>query len=164
MHEHLKLLYCDFLFFLVDSECTDLNEQLKKASTDKLRFLLECLLETLISTTNGSSAAPQLSVSLLTSLSPPTCEALFHRMCISGTKRIQILTGMLLVRVCGTQPWWGKFLGNILQRFFHSEYKEVFPQDRYALNKFFFSLSTTKMIFLLDRGSRSYSLSIEYKQ
>ncbi|XP_029637353.1 baculoviral IAP repeat-containing protein 6 isoform X1 [Octopus sinensis] len=113
-----------------DSECTDLNEQLKKASTDKLRFLLECLLETLISTTNGSSAAPQLSVSLLTSLSPPTCEALFRHMCISGTKRIQILTGMLLVRVCGTQPWWGKFLGNILQRFFHSEYKQVFPQDR----------------------------------
>ncbi|GAB1609836.1 baculoviral IAP repeat-containing protein 6-like isoform X2 [Argonauta hians] len=113
-----------------DAESIDVNEQLKEASTDKLRFLLECLLETLISTTNASSATPQLPVSLLNSLRQPTCESLFRHICISGTKRIQILTGMLLVRVCGTQQWWGKFLGNILQRFFHSEYKQVFPQDR----------------------------------
>ena len=40
---------------------------------------------------------------------------------------------MLLVRVCGSQPWFGEFMGKVLQDYFHSEAAEVFPQDRYSI-------------------------------
>ncbi|KAK3576772.1 hypothetical protein CHS0354_014586 [Potamilus streckersoni] len=103
---------------------------LKHATIDKLRFLLECLLEVLLISTNPSASIPQLPISLYTAMAPQGCEALFKHLCVHGTRRIQILSSMLLVRVCGSQKWFGDFMGNMLQEFFQSDYSQVFPQDR----------------------------------
>jgi hypothetical protein len=50
--------------------------------------------------------------------------------CNLSKKKTQISAGVLLMRVCGTQSWWGNFFGNVLQEFFHSENIQIFPQDR----------------------------------
>ena len=109
---------------------------LKKASTDKLRVLTELLLDTLLSMTLTSPSIPRIPVSLYSSFSPQMCEALFRNLCITGTRKMQIHGGMLLVRICGGQGWWGDFLGNILQEFFSAGQTAVFPQDRLASNPF----------------------------
>lgn len=101
-----------------------------QATTDKLRVILENLLDTLLTSTVGIPAIPQPST-LYTALTPDHAQALFQHLCLHGTQRIQVSAGLLLVRVCGTQPWWGQFLGNMLQEFFHSQYSQIFPQDRY---------------------------------
>ena len=103
---------------------------LKQASTDKLRVLTELLLDTMLSMTLTSPSIPQIPISLYSSFSPQMCEALFRNLCITGTRKMQIHAGMLLVRICGGQGWWGDFLGNILQEFFSSGQSTVFPQDR----------------------------------
>ena len=103
---------------------------LKDACSDKLRVLAEGLLDTLISMTHASPSVPQLPVTLYSAFTPAVCESLFRDLCISGTKRMQVHTGMLLVRICGNQNWWGEFLGHILQEFFVTEQPLVFPQDR----------------------------------
>ncbi|XP_022332916.2 dual E2 ubiquitin-conjugating enzyme/E3 ubiquitin-protein ligase BIRC6-like isoform X4 [Crassostrea virginica] len=105
-------------------------ERVRHACTDKLRFVQECLLDVLLSMTTSSPSIPQPPMSLYNLLSPQTAEMLFKNLCVHGTKKIQISCGMLLMRVCGSQPWWGGFLGNVLREFFHSENSQIFPQDR----------------------------------
>lgn len=112
-----------------DFEAT-LSTRLRLACTDKLRFLQENLLDTLLSMTGTSKSIPQPPMSLYNVLNPQTAETLFKYLCVHGTKKIQIGTGMLLMRVCGSQPWWGNFLGNVLEEFFHSENTQTFTQDR----------------------------------
>ncbi|XP_069118544.1 baculoviral IAP repeat-containing protein 6-like isoform X2 [Argopecten irradians] len=113
----------------VDSSGT-LNTRLRQACTDKLRFLLEQTLDTLLSLTVVSPSIPQPPASLFKMLDPVNSEMLFKHLCVHGTKKIQISMGMLLMRVCGSQQWWGNFLGNALQEFFHSENTQIFSQDR----------------------------------
>ena len=103
---------------------------LKLASTDKLRSLGEQLLDTLLSMTYSSPTIPQLPPSLYACFTPPVAESLFRHVCVNGTRRMQLHAGVLLVRMCGNQPWWGDFLGNVLQDYFASEQPDVFPQDR----------------------------------
>lgn len=105
---------------------------LRQTSVDKLRVLIEFLLDTLLSMTNSCPTIPQMPVSLYTTLTPTCAEMLFRNLCIHGTKKMQTHTGVILVRVCGTQSWWGEFLGNILQEFFTAEQLTIFPQDRLA--------------------------------
>ncbi|KAH9496163.1 Baculoviral IAP repeat-containing protein 6, partial [Bulinus truncatus] len=111
-------------------ESASFGTVLAQASTDKLRVILENLLDTLLTSTVGNSTMPHIPSSLYTALSPEQAQVLFQNFCLHGTQRIQVSAGLLLVRVCGTQPWWGHFLGKMLQEFFHSQYLHVFPQDR----------------------------------
>ena len=103
---------------------------LRQTSTDKLRVITELLLDSLLSMTNPSTSIPKLPLSLYKMLDPARCEELFRNVCISGTRQMQINAGALLVRVCGTQGWWGDFLGSMLQEFFSAEQHLIFPQDR----------------------------------
>ena len=41
------------------------------------------------------------------------CEELFKHLCISGTPKIRLHTGLLLVQLCGGERWWGQFLSMI---------------------------------------------------
>ncbi|XP_052766452.1 baculoviral IAP repeat-containing protein 6-like isoform X2 [Mya arenaria] len=102
----------------------------RQACTDKLRCLMESLLETVISLTHTSPSIPKTPATLFTCMDHQACESVFRHLCLSGTPRLQVLTGMMLVRVCGTQPWFGEFLGNMLQQYFNSEAGQVFSQDR----------------------------------
>lgn len=59
------------------------------------------------------------------------CEELFKHLCISGTPKIRLHAGLLLVQLCGGERWWGQFLSNVLQELYNSEQLLIFPQDRY---------------------------------
>ncbi|XP_076097651.1 dual E2 ubiquitin-conjugating enzyme/E3 ubiquitin-protein ligase BIRC6-like isoform X3 [Mytilus galloprovincialis] len=107
-----------------------LSLRLRHACTDKLRFLQERLLDTLLSMTTCTPSIPLPPQSLYNILCPQTAQTLFKHLCVHGKKKTQISAGVLLMRVCGTQPWWGNFFGNVLQEFFHSENLQIFPQDR----------------------------------
>ncbi|KAK6180714.1 hypothetical protein SNE40_008714 [Patella caerulea] len=111
-------------------ETASLAYHLREASTDKLRVMLESLLDTLLSITSLSPTIPQPPATLYTSLTPQTTELLFKNLCLLGTRRMQVTAGLVLVRICGSQPWWGGFLGNMLQELFSSTNTAVFPQDR----------------------------------
>lgn len=60
------------------------------------------------------------------------CEELFKHLCISGTPKIRLHAGLLLVQLCGSERWWGQFLSNVLQELYNSEQLLIFPQDRYS--------------------------------
>ena len=106
---------------------------LKQASLDKLRVLGELLLDSLLSMTYSTPTIPQLPVSLYTVFTPAMCESLFKNLCVNGTRKMQLYAGILLVRLCGNQGWWGDFLGNMLHEFFTHEQPMVFPQDRWVI-------------------------------
>ncbi|GFS25394.1 baculoviral IAP repeat-containing protein 6, partial [Elysia marginata] len=117
----------------VIDESVSLDHLLDQTSTDKLRLILESLLDTLLTSTVGSPAIPQPPTALYTALTPQAAQTVFQHLCIHSPQRVQVCAGLLLVRVCGTQPWWGHFLGNIMQEFFHAHFSQVFPQDRVFL-------------------------------
>ncbi|XP_041468480.1 baculoviral IAP repeat-containing protein 6-like isoform X2 [Lytechinus variegatus] len=102
----------------------------KNTSTDALRIMCEHLLEVLLSTTQGAMALP---VSLCCALDAESCKSIFRHLCVMGTPRLSLLTGTLLVRVCGSRQWWGEFLAAALKEFFQSDQPTMFPQDRVFL-------------------------------
>jgi baculoviral IAP repeat-containing protein 6 len=104
---------------------------LQQASTDKLRVIAEFLLDTLLGMTVCGPTIPQIPVALYEAFSPAFAALLFRSLCVHGTRKTQTHAGVLLVRVCSSQPWWGEFLGNMLEEFFSSDQiVSAFPQDR----------------------------------
>lgn len=59
------------------------------------------------------------------------CENLFYWLCVGQDTRMQLASATLLVRLCGSQPWWGQFLAETVANLFSSNNSAVFPQDRY---------------------------------
>ena len=113
----------------IDSSVTKML--LQNASTDKLRVLAEFLLDTLLSMTNAGSTIPDIPTTLYTAFTPSFAASLFRSLCVHGTRKTQTHAGVLLVRICAAQPWWGEFLGNMLEELFASDQAAtVFPHDR----------------------------------
>ncbi|XP_035388617.1 baculoviral IAP repeat-containing protein 6 isoform X5 [Electrophorus electricus] len=99
------------------------------SSTEQLRTIIRYLLDTLLSLLHGSNGHCVPAV-LRSTFHAQACEELFKQLCISGTPKIRLHAGLLLVQLCGTEPWWGQFLSNVLQELYNSEQLLVFPQDR----------------------------------
>jgi baculoviral IAP repeat-containing protein 6 (apollon) len=113
----------------IDSSVTTVL--LRQASVDKLRVIAEFLLDTLLGMTNSGATIPQIPSALYESFTPSFAASLFRSLCVHGTRKTQTHAGVLLVRVCSAQRWWGEFLGNMLQEFFASDQTAtMFPQDR----------------------------------
>jgi len=113
----------------IDSSLT--TTLLRQSSIDKLRVIAEFLLDTLLGMTNSGATIPQIPSALYESFTPSFAASLFRSLCVHGTRKTQTHAGVLLVRVCSPQPWWGEFLGNMLEEFFSSDQAvTVFPQDR----------------------------------
>ena len=114
-----------------DSNGTVSSTALKLASVNKLRVLAEFLLDTLLSMTNVGPTITQIPSVLYTAFTQSFAASIFSSLCVHGTRKTQTHAGVLLVRVCASQPWWGEFLGNMLEEFFHSDLAAtIFPQDR----------------------------------
>lgn len=113
----------------IDSSVTAIL--LRQASVDKLRVLAEFLIDTLLGMTNSGATIPQIPSALYESFTPSFAASLFRSLCVHGTRKTQTHAGVLLVRVCSAQRWWGEFLGNMLEEFFASDQAvTMFPQDR----------------------------------
>jgi baculoviral IAP repeat-containing protein 6 len=107
-----------------------MDTSLTHLSTDKLRVISECLVESLLHfiTTYGS-----LSISSLHNFFDlDICNLLFKTLIINGDSHIRIATCSMLVRMCShtLKPWWGNFFADIFTTLFSSQNIEVFPQDR----------------------------------
>ncbi|XP_062375823.1 baculoviral IAP repeat-containing protein 6 isoform X2 [Sardina pilchardus] len=110
-------------------DACDTRELVHGSSTEQLRTVIRYLLDTLLSllhTSNGHSVPSVLQ----STFHAQACEELFKHLCISGTPKIRLHTGLLLVQLCGGERWWGQFLSNVLQELYNSEQLLIFPQDR----------------------------------
>ncbi|XP_072169396.1 dual E2 ubiquitin-conjugating enzyme/E3 ubiquitin-protein ligase BIRC6-like [Diadema setosum] len=112
------------------SPITNPTLAVRNTSTDALRIMCEHLLGALLSVTQGAVSLPS---SLCCALDAESCKSIFKHLCVMGTPRLSLLTGTLLVRVCGSRHWWGEFLASALREFFQSDQPTVFPQDRVFL-------------------------------
>ena len=115
----------------VDIDGSITKTLLQNASTDKLRVLAEFLLDTLLGMTNAGSTIPDVPTTLYSAFTPSFASSLFHSLCVHGTRKTQTHAGVLLVRICAAQPWWGEFLCNMLKELFATDHAaSVFPHDR----------------------------------
>ncbi|XP_048340127.1 baculoviral IAP repeat-containing protein 6 isoform X2 [Sphaerodactylus townsendi] len=110
-------------------EQTDSKELIQMSSTEQLRTIIRYLLDTLLSLLHSSNGH-SVPVVLQSTFHAQACEELFKHLCISGTPKIRLHTGLLLVQLCGGERWWGQFLSNVLQELYNSEQLLIFPQDR----------------------------------
>ncbi|XP_056147249.1 baculoviral IAP repeat-containing protein 6 [Lampris incognitus] len=104
-------------------------ELIQNSSTEQLRTIIRYLLDTLLSLLHSNNGHSVPSV-LQNTFHAQACEELFKHLCISGTPKIRLYTGLLLVQLCGGERWWGQFLSNVLQELYNSEQLLIFPQDR----------------------------------
>ncbi|XP_078504876.1 dual E2 ubiquitin-conjugating enzyme/E3 ubiquitin-protein ligase BIRC6 isoform X3 [Lissotriton helveticus] len=107
----------------------DSRELIQVSSTEQLRTIIRYLLDTLLSLLHSSNGHSVPAV-LQNTFHAQACEELFKHLCISGTPKIRLHTGLLLVQLCGGERWWGQFLSNVLQELYNSEQLLIFPQDR----------------------------------
>ncbi|XP_058880863.1 baculoviral IAP repeat-containing protein 6-like isoform X4 [Acipenser ruthenus] len=110
-------------------EAFDPKELIQNSSTEQLRTTIRYLLDTLLSLLHSSNGHSVPSV-LQSTFHAQACEELFKHLCISGTPKIRLHAGLLLVQLCGGERWWGQFLSNVLQELYNSEQLLIFPQDR----------------------------------
>ncbi|XP_039594997.1 baculoviral IAP repeat-containing protein 6 isoform X2 [Polypterus senegalus] len=110
-------------------EMFDPKELIQNSSTEQLRTIIRYLLDTLLSLLHSSNGHSVPSV-LQSTFHAEACEELFKHLCISGTPKIRLHAGLLLVQLCGGERWWGQFLSNVLQELYNSEQLLIFPQDR----------------------------------
>lgn len=147
----------------IDSSVTKML--LQNASTDKLRVLAEFLLDTLLSMTNAGSTIPDIPTTLYTAFTPSFAASLFRSLCVHGTRKTQTHAGVLLVRICAAQSWWGDFLGNMLEELFASDNATtVFPHDRCIVHVIDRHVFTDEYLFGILHQLRvlaSLSLSID---
>uniref|UniRef100_A0A673KPC9 Dual E2 ubiquitin-conjugating enzyme/E3 ubiquitin-protein ligase BIRC6 n=1 Tax=Sinocyclocheilus rhinocerous TaxID=307959 RepID=A0A673KPC9_9TELE len=105
------------------------RELVQNSSTEQLRTIIRYLLDTLLSLLHCCNGHSVPSV-LQNTFHSQACEELFKQLCISGTPKIRLHAGLLLVQLCGGERWWGQFLSNVLQELYNSEQLLIFPQDR----------------------------------
>uniref|UniRef100_A0A8C1V3E6 Dual E2 ubiquitin-conjugating enzyme/E3 ubiquitin-protein ligase BIRC6 n=1 Tax=Cyprinus carpio TaxID=7962 RepID=A0A8C1V3E6_CYPCA len=110
-------------------ESYDPRELVQNSSTEQLRTIIRYLLDTLLSLLHCCNGHSVPSV-LQNTFHAQACEELFKQLCISGTPKIRLHAGLLLVQLCGGERWWGQFLSNVLQELYNSEQLLIFPQDR----------------------------------
>ena len=68
----------------------DTEKLLVEAATDKLRVIMESLLDTLLAFTGGSPAIPTPPQSLYAALTPAAAQDIFEHLCLYGSQRIQV--------------------------------------------------------------------------
>ncbi|KAK1333168.1 hypothetical protein QTO34_006705 [Cnephaeus nilssonii] len=111
------------------NETSNPRDLIQTSSTEQLRTIIRYLLDTLLSLLHSSNGHSVPAV-LQSTFHAQACEELFKHLCISGTPKIRLHTGLLLVQLCGGERWWGQFLSNVLQELYNSEQLLIFPQDR----------------------------------
>lgn len=108
---------------------------------DHLQVICNCLIDTVVTlmgvgpSLEGYLAKPKLSLEWqpwLSQVTPVVCENLFRNLCVHGSPQKRERVGALLLNACGSRPWWGEFLSNVLKELFSSNQKCTFPQERYG--------------------------------
>lgn len=124
-----------------NTESSGIVSSLDETKYDHLQVICNCLIDTVVAlmglgpSLDGYLAKPKLALEWLPWLSQVTaamCENLFRNLCVHGSPQKRERVGALLLNACGSKPWWGEFLSNVLKEFFSSNQKCTFPQERYG--------------------------------
>lgn len=63
-------------------------------------------------------------------LSEEECRVLFYTLCIHGIPKMHARAIALLIKYCGSQPWWGRFLVEVASELFGAQQTNVFNKER----------------------------------
>lgn len=119
---------------------------LSEMSTSQLYKLIGCLVDTLLilcnrnRDTNDSNQDSNLEPSLedismqdssqqSTTLTEEDCSLLFTTLCIHGVPKMHARACALLICMCGSQPWWGRFVTKAAVELFSTP-SAVFDKER----------------------------------
>ena len=72
------------------------------------------------------------SAQLLPTLSENDCSLLFMTLCVHGVPKLHARPCAMLIRLCGSEPWWGRFATNAALQLFSSSQTAVFNRERWA--------------------------------
>lgn len=112
------------------------------ASTDKLNFIAEGLLEVLLSVDKTAEIPQDL------------CKHLFDGLCVSEPARIQLLGAMFLEKSCGSSIFWGSFLADTLTELFSTSSTSVVQQDRLFVLLIYLSRKSSESSAIVDAALR----------
>lgn len=130
--------------FTVDEELQKLD--LSELASSRLYKLVGCLVDALLVLNDhgevekgqtgetGLEELPKLA-SLQSSQQLPTlteseCSLLFTTLCVHGVPKLHARPCAILIRLCGSQPWWGRFITNAALQLFSSSQTAVFNRER----------------------------------
>ena len=125
--------------------CTSVSRRgiscLDEAKCDHLQVICNCLVDTVVALMGaGPSSEGFLAKAIVTLEWQPwmrevthlMCDTLFRNLCVHGSPKLRERVGALLLNSCGSKPWWGEFLANVLKEFSSSKQTLSFPQERYV--------------------------------
>lgn len=72
------------------------------------------------------------SAQLLPTLSESDCSLLFMTLCVHGVPKLHARPCAMLIRLCGSEPWWGRFATNAALQLFSSSQTAVFNRERWV--------------------------------
>ena len=91
---------------------------------------------------SSSEASPEENgsrdLAVQASKHPPTlteseCSLLFSTLCINGVPKLHARACALLVRLCGSQAWWGRFICSAMEELFSVRQTAVFNKERWGV-------------------------------
>ena len=120
---------------------------LSEMSSSRLYKFVGCLVDTLLvlsdqqySEEDPSKAGfPEEAIQVferqqtLPPMSEEDCYLLFSVLCIHGVPKLHARACGLLIRLCGSQPWWGRLITSTAIELFSSRQTAVFDKERSAM-------------------------------
>ena len=115
---------------------------LSEMSSSRLCKFVGCLVDALLVLSDQhcgddelSKAAdpPQEAVQTFETLPPLSeedCYLLFSALCIHGVPKLHARACGLLIRLCGSQAWWGRLVSSAIIELFSSRQMAVFDKER----------------------------------
>ncbi len=105
-------------------------------SASKLIKLIGCIMDTVLTltyTNQPSSISEEKSSETDEQrqiLSKEDCSLLFSTLCVHGTPKSHARACVLLIQLCGSQPWWGQFVTLTASDLLANSHTAVFNKDR----------------------------------
>ena len=117
---------------------------LSEMSSSRLCKFVGCLVDALLVLTDQHCSDEELSKAdspreavqtfeTLPPLSEEDCYLLFSALCIHGVPKLHARACGLLIRLCGSQPWWGRLVSSAVVELFSSRQTAVFDKERSAI-------------------------------
>ncbi len=108
------------------STCLDFSA----VSVSQLSKLAGCLVDTLLVLTDRHNEETEEVLPVTCLPSESECSLLFMTLCIHGIPKFHARACALLLRLCGSQPWWGRFICSAITELFAGSQTAIFNKDR----------------------------------
>ena len=110
---------------------------LTEMSSSRLYKTIGCLVDVLLLLTGERGDTNQTGEDVeivpqdqLPTLTEDECSLMFTTLCIHGVPKLHARACALLIRLCGSQQWWGRFLTSAATQLFGSRQTAIFNKER----------------------------------